>query len=116
MEAESVSTMIEAVDAHAHAAGGRHAVLHGLEEVLVELVGLLVAGLEGRELLMKRSRWSSASLSSLKALEISMPPMKPSKRSTKRGSCGRLLGERADLERVLGDEHRLDAGRARRTR
>ena len=40
---------------------------------------------------MKRSRWSSASFNSLKALELSMPPMKPSKRSTKRGSWGVFL-------------------------
>ena len=42
---------------------------------------------------MKRSRWSSASFNSLKALELSMPPMKPSKRSTKRGSCGVFLAK-----------------------
>ena len=42
-----------AVDAHAHAARGRHAVLQGGEEILVQHLGLVVAPLPLLHLLFK---------------------------------------------------------------
>ena len=78
------------------------------QEVLVERLRLLVAGGARRaRCSSKRARWSSGSLSSLKALASSMPPTKSSKRSTSRGSLGRALRERRELDRVVGQEGRL---------
>ena len=64
----------EAVDAEADAARRGHAVLERREEGLVERLGLVVAGGGEARCCSKRARWSSGSLSSVKALAISIPP------------------------------------------
>ena len=53
MVSAPVSIMTAAVDAHAHAARGRHAVFQGGEEVLVQHLGLVVAPLPLLHLLFK---------------------------------------------------------------
>ena len=62
----------------------------------------------------KRSRWSTGSMSSENALANSRPVMMSSKRSVSSGSPGFLRAQRRGLERVLGDERRLDRACARR--
>ena len=85
-----------AVYADAQAARGRHAVLEGVDEVVVHHAGLVVAlGARSSTCLSKRWRWSMGSLSSEKALPISLRQMKSSKRSVRRGSLRAALGQRA---------------------
>ena len=98
----------QAVDAHAHAAGRRHAVLHRLEEVLVELVRLSSPAARSAICCRKRSRWSSGSLSSREGVAHLHAGDEALEALDEARVVRRLLGERAELERVLGDEHRLD--------
>ena len=53
MVSAPVKSMTRAVDAHAHAARGGHAILQGGEEVLVHHLGLVVAALALLDLLFK---------------------------------------------------------------
>ena len=74
------------VDADADPARRRHAVLERAHVRLVVRHRLLVAGGRVGRWASKRARWSSGSLSSVKAFANSIPPAKASKRSTSPGS------------------------------
>ena len=82
--------------------------LHRLEEVFVKLVGLFVAGLERGELthealaLVVGVVQLAEGVGALHAADEAFEALDEAR------VVGRLLGERTDLERVLGDEHRLD--------
>ena len=96
----------------ADAAGRRHALLERLHEQLVVGLGLLVAAASRRRSwARKRSRWTSASISSLNAFAISIPPANASQRSTRPGSerCSRASGESSIG--IVEHERRLDQGR-----
>ena len=59
----------------------------------------------------KRSRWSSGSFSSVKALPISMPPGERLEALDDRRVVGAALGEGRELERVVVEDRGLDQGR-----
>ena len=56
----------------------------------------------------KRAAWSSGSFNSEKPLAISLPPTNSSKRSVMPGSVSLSRASGDDLDRVVGDEGRLD--------
>ena len=98
----------QAVDAHAEAAGGRHAVLHRLEEVLVEPVRGLVAVGEVLQLLHEALALVVGVVELAEGVAQLHAGDEPLEALDEARVVRRLLGERARLERVLGDEHRLD--------
>ena len=76
----------QAVDPQTHPTGRRHPLLERLDVGLVVGLNLLGAALLQLACASKRSRCTSGSFSSVKALAISMPPANASQRSTSPGS------------------------------
>ena len=97
-----------AVNAHAHASGGGHAVLKSQQEILIQHLGLVVAALTLLHLLFKAITLVDGVVKlgvGIGQLAVADEKLKA---LGKAGICGRALGERRNLNRVHGDEGGLD--------
>ena len=93
-----------AVDAHTHTARGRHAVLHSVQEVLVQHLGLVVAALTLLNLLHK----AAALIDGIVQLGVSIGQLGVADEQLEAlgqaGIFGRALGQRRNLNGIHGDE------------